>query len=151
MHILWQDVRYALRMLRKNLGFSAIAILSLALGMGSNAAIFTVVNAVLRKPLPVKDISRLVEVDTIDTKTLVTADNLVKLGISYPNFQDFAREQQHFSGLSCIVGPLPVNGVLARFALAATSIDCTTRGLCAGEIEFGFLGASRPSGQENPA
>ena len=95
-------------MLRKNPGFSAIAILSLALGIGANAAIFTVVNAVLLKPLPVKDISRLLEVDTIDTKTLVTAANVVKLGISYPNFQDFAREQQHFSELSCFVGPLPV-------------------------------------------
>ena len=74
-------------------GFSAIAILSLALGIGANTTIFTVVNAILLHPLPVKDISRLVEVDTVDTKTLVTAANVTKLGMSYPNFQDYARAE----------------------------------------------------------
>ena len=108
METMWQDIRYAVRMLIKNPGFSAIAILSLALGIGANTTIFTVVNAILLHPLPVKDISRLVEVDTVDTKTLVTAANVTKLGMSYPNFQDYARENQVFSGLSCIVGPLPL-------------------------------------------
>ena len=108
METLWQDVRYTVRLLIKNPGFSAIAILSLALGIGANTTIFTVVNAILLHPLPVKDISRLVEVDTVDTKTLVTAANVTKLGMSYPNFQDYARENQVFSGLSCIVGPLPL-------------------------------------------
>jgi predicted permease len=108
METMWQDIRYAVRMLIKNPGFSAIAILSLALGIGANTMIFTVVNAILLRPLPVKDISRLVEVDTVDTKTRVTAANVTKLGMSYPNFQDYARENQVFSGLSCIVGPLPL-------------------------------------------
>jgi predicted permease len=108
METMWQDIRYAVRMLIKNPGFSAIAILSLALGIGANTTIFTVVNAILLRPLPVKDISRLVEVDTVDTKTRVTAANVTKLGMSYPNFQDYARENQVFSGLSCIVGPLPL-------------------------------------------
>ena len=108
METLWQDVRYTVRLLIKNPGFSAIAILSLALGIGANTTIFTVVNAILLHPLPVKDISRLVEVDTVDTKTRVTAANVTKLGMSYPNFQDYARENQVFSGLSCIVGPLPL-------------------------------------------
>ena len=108
METLWQDIRYAVRILIKNPGFSAIAILSLALGIGANTTIFTVVNAILLHPLPVKDISRLVEVDTVDTKTLVTTANTTKLGMSYPNCQDYAKENQVFSGLSCIVGPLPL-------------------------------------------
>ncbi len=108
METMWQDIRFAVRMLVKNPGFSAIAILSLALGIGANTTIFTVVNAILLHPLPVKDISRLVEVDTVDTKTRVTAANVTKLGMSYPNFKDYAREGEVFSGLSCIVGPLPL-------------------------------------------
>jgi putative ABC transport system permease protein len=107
METLWQDIRYAFRMLVKNPGFSAIAILSLALGIGANTTIFTVVNAILLHPLPVKDISRLVQLDTVDTKTRVTAANVTKLGMSYPNYQDYARQSEVFSGLVGIAGPLP--------------------------------------------
>jgi len=108
MHTFWQDIRFALRILIKNPGFSAIAILSLALGIGANTTIFTVVNAILLNPLPVKQISRVVQVDTVDTKTRVTAANVTKLGMSYPNCQDYARNSKVFSGLSCIAGPLPL-------------------------------------------
>lgn len=108
MQTLMQDVRYAFRMLAKSKAFSAIAILSLALGIGANTTIFSVVNAILLHPLPVKDISRLVQVDTIDTKTVVTVANATKLGISYPNYQDYARDNQVFSGTAAFLGPLPL-------------------------------------------
>src|SRR5215469_14327551 len=73
-----KDVRFGIRMLLKNRGFSAIAVISLALGFGLNTTIFTVVNAVLLNPLPVRDVSRLVQLDTVDAKTKVTQANAAK-------------------------------------------------------------------------
>jgi predicted permease len=93
------DVRFGVRMLLKNRGFSAIAVLSLALGFGLNTTIFTVVNAILLNPLPVRDAARLVQLDTVDAKTKVTQANFDKMGLSFPNFQDYRRQNEVFTDL----------------------------------------------------
>jgi len=100
MNNIGQDIRYALRSLRKSPAFAVIAILTLALGIGANTAIFTVVNAVFFHPLPVKDPARLVEIFTVDQRKIfgATANNV--LPTSFPNAQDIRQRAQSFSGMT---------------------------------------------------
>jgi putative ABC transport system permease protein len=89
MGVLFQDVRYGLRMLAKSPGFTAVAVLTLALGIGANTAVFSVVNTVLLKPLPYAQPDRLVAVESMWTRG-TPVPNL----LSYPDFFDF-RAQNH--------------------------------------------------------
>ncbi len=84
---LWQDMRFGLRMLRKNPGFSAVAVLTLALGIGANTAVFSVVEAILLRPLPYTDPSRLVEVFNSYNSSSVA--NFPKVGLSPGDFADW--------------------------------------------------------------
>ena len=89
------DARYAFRMMRKNPGFAAIAILTLALGIGANTAIFSVVYAVLLKPLPYADPSQLVLVTEAKPQ-----EGVELTGTSYPNFEDWRAQNNVFSELA---------------------------------------------------
>ncbi|HEY5029806.1 MAG TPA: ABC transporter permease, partial [Candidatus Angelobacter sp.] len=94
-----QDIRYALRSLRKSPAFAVIAILTLALGIGANTAIFTVVNAVFFHPLPVKDPARLMEIFTVDQRKIFGSASNV-LPTSFPNGLDIQQRAQSFSGIT---------------------------------------------------
>jgi predicted permease len=89
-----QDVRFGLRMLRKNPGFTAVAVLTLGLGIGANTAIFGVVNAVLLRPLPFKQPSRLLMLFEGIPKL-----GFPKMGFSAPDFVVFERAQKSFESV----------------------------------------------------
>ena len=99
MNNIGQDIRYALRSLRKSPAFAVIAILTLALGIGANTAIFTVVNAVFFHPLPVKDPARLMEIFTVDQRKIFGSASNV-LPTSFPNGLDIQQRAQSFSGIT---------------------------------------------------
>src|SRR6266404_5742293 len=89
METLWQDLRYGIRMLLKAPSFSIVATIALALGIGANTAIFSVVNAVLLRPLPFPNSEQLMSVWEADYTR-----GQERGSYSYPNFADL-REQNH--------------------------------------------------------
>jgi len=87
----WKDLRYGLRMLRKNPGFAAVAVLTLALGIGVNTIIFSVVDGFFLRPLPAKDPHQLVWVYAMRQGKLIQA--------SYPDYLDLRQQDAAFSGI----------------------------------------------------
>jgi len=97
METLVQDVRYAFRMLRKSAGFTAVAVLTLALGIGANTSLFSVVNGVLLNPLPFPHAERLVTLHE-------SKPNFESGSISYPNFLDWQKDNHTFSSMAIFRG-----------------------------------------------
>ncbi len=115
-------IRYAIRQLLKSPGFTATAVLGLALGIGANVALFSVVNSVFLQPLAYREPDRLVRLSST-----LAAQNLIRAPFSYPRFLDVEARQDVFSHLALSTfSPLTLTGrgdpeqVLGLYASAAT-------------------------------
>ena len=107
-----QDVSYAVRVLRKNPAFTATAVLTLALGIGANSAIFSVVNAVLLRPLPFRDSGQLVLVFS-------TAKNGNRYDVStYPDYADWRNQNRSFSDMAAFAGRRMTIGIAEQSVMA---------------------------------
>src|ERR1700731_5491913 len=113
----WQSLRYTLRVLAKSPVFTTVAVLSLALGIGANTAIFTLINALLLRDLPVREPERLVQL------SLLRQDS--QLPFSYPMFRELVRGQRVFTGLiswgATGMSNVEVNGVLSQSHMQAVT------------------------------
>jgi putative ABC transport system permease protein len=90
-----QDLKFAIRMLAKSPGFTLVAVLTLALGIGANTAIFSIVNAVLLRPLPFQDSAQLVLMRE-------TYKGVGNVSVSYPNFLDWRQQSHSFSAMAVV-------------------------------------------------
>ncbi len=97
-----QDLKYGFRMLRKSPGFTTVAVLVLALGIGANTAIFSVVNAVLLRPLPFRDPDRLVHVWHVPPPK--SFPGITRFSVSAANYLDWKQQNSVFSDMAIFSG-----------------------------------------------
>ncbi len=98
MTVLWQDVRFAIRMLARSPGFTAVALVTLALGIGCNTAMFSVAHAVLWRSLPYAHPERLVTITEVDKKNPES-----QWGASYPNFEDWRARSHSLDNFTAVL------------------------------------------------
>jgi putative ABC transport system permease protein len=134
MRTLWQDLRYGARMLWKRPGFTLIAVITLALGIGANTAIFSVVNAVLLEPLPYRAPEELVLARHIYETSGARSES-----VSYADFQDWRAQNHVFADLAIFRG--------AGFALAVGSDLEQIRGANVSANFFQLLGVNAIRGR----
>jgi predicted permease len=145
METLWQDIRFAFRMLRKSPGFTAVAVLTLALGIGANTAIFTVADAYFLRPLPGKNPTQLV---TITSRTPQGQDDY----FSFPDYRDIENENSVFSGILAYSGHAGFLDVHGNSRLIAVSVVSRNYFEVLGISEVrGRTFSSRPSSSSEPS
>jgi putative ABC transport system permease protein len=111
MATLWHDIRYGFRMLWKNPGFTAVAVLTLALGIGANTAVFSLINSVVLRPLPYKQPDHLVKVwGRFMGIGLVNNQN----AISAPEFKDIETQNRYFTHVAAVSGGKSFNTKLGE-------------------------------------
>src|SRR5262245_3314501 len=132
------DLRYAIRTLRKSPAFSAAAILSLALGIGANTAIFTFINALLLRPLPVREPSALVDISgrQKDGNAL----------ISFPMYRDIADRQQVMTGIVATAGETPYRLTIPTASGGSSDVDNVRVSFVSGNY-FSVLGVEPARGR----
>jgi predicted permease len=123
------DLRYSLRQLLKQPGFTIVVVLTLALGIGANTAIFSVVNAVLLKPLPFPAFRELVAVSMTDTREKIQTQ---RGSLSYPDFFDFREQNRTLSGIAVYCDRI--------FALTNSQGATSARGIKGSADLFDVLG-----------
>ncbi len=134
MQTFWQDLRYGVRMLAKAPGFTAVAIITLALGIGANTAIFSVVNAELLRPLPFRDSDRLVNVATTNSRMRSSNGST-----SYPDFVDWQKKNEVFKDMAAYTD--------ATFTLTGSNNSAHLEGASVSADTFDLLDVSAELGR----
>ncbi|HET7696898.1 MAG TPA: ABC transporter permease [Vicinamibacterales bacterium] len=137
LEMLLGDLRYAVRALRKSPAFTAAAVLSLALGIGANAAIFTFINALALSPLPVRDPSALVEIAPRGSDPAF---------LSFPMHRDLAARQQALTGIVATAGETPVRVTVPAASGGGAEIDNVRISFVTGNY-FSVLGLAPAAGR----
>src|SRR5260370_7760455 len=136
MGMLWRDINYGMRMLRKNPGFAIIAVLTLALGIGANVTIFSLVDVVLFRPLPITKPSEVVRLTTGRTRGEAFGGF-----VSFPTYQQYRNRSAVFSSMASYIDRLPVN--VSAGKLGAERVDA---GMVTGDY-FQLLGVNAAHGR----
>ncbi|HEV8484560.1 MAG TPA: ABC transporter permease [Blastocatellia bacterium] len=141
MEALWKDLRHSLRLLLKKRGFTAAAVLTLALGIGANTAIFSVIHAVLLRPLPFADPDRLVVLWQKDPKSVPS-----RRPFSFPNFTDVEDQSESFEEVGAWTASLDT-----RFNLTGDPEPEAIQGAMVSASFFRILGVRPKEGRTFPA